>query len=120
MSVQNMEQLRAAHALRQVKTSPDRFRTANKADVTKSVTTMVMDSGMLAAMAYALDNNDEAYTRVFLSFMDYRKSGIPKLQEYLEALAKADAYILRTITSDFLGYMKYLRRFANMKETHYA
>jgi len=113
MSVENLEQKRAAHAFQVVKRNPKQFQTANGADVTKNVTTLVMDSGMLPAMAYAMENSDKAYSRVFEAFIEYRGSAHKELAGYMEVLVQADGRTLRMITSDFLGYMKYLRRFAN-------
>lgn len=113
MSVQNLEQKRAAHAFAAIKSDPKKFQTEKDADVTKKVTTMVMDSGMLPAMAYALENKDKVYERVFESYINYRKSANKKLSDYFEVLSQADGRSLRMITADFLAYMKYLRRFAN-------
>ena len=112
--MQNLEQKRAAHALNACK-DPKRFKTKNNSDVVKPMTTMVLDCGILPSMAFALDNSDQAYLRVFETFIDHRGSKLP-VKDYLKALAESpDASMLRIVTAEFMAYVRYLRRFANMK-----
>ncbi|MBN2684870.1 MAG: hypothetical protein JXR40_06285 [Pontiellaceae bacterium] len=110
--MQNLEQKRAAHALEMCRRF--KFETKNESDVVKPMTTMVLDCGMLPSMAYALDNSDRAHEEVFKAFIDYRGSRL-SVKDYLEHLAKADSATLRAITAEFMAYVRYLRRFANMK-----
>lgn len=110
--MQNLEQKRAAHALNACK-DKKRFKTSKDSDVVKPMTTMVLDCGILPSMAYALDNNDKAHSHVFETFIDYRGSKLA-LSDYLEQLARADSSVLRLVTAEFMAYVRYLRRFANM------
>ena len=111
--MKNLEQKRAAHAL---KACEKHFKTGNGADVTKTVATMVQDCGLLPALAFALENRDEAYKRVFGSIAGYMKEqDEADVKEFLNELVKCDSARLRYITSECLAYLSFLRRFANIE-----
>lgn len=113
----NLEQKRAAHAWNACE-KEDKFHTENKADVTKKITTMAQDCGILPALAFALENSDEAYKKVFAVFAGYRKD-IPEEdpKDFMEDLIKMDSAALRLVTRECLAYFSFLRRFANIKST---
>ena len=112
MTIQNLEQKRAQYALEACCNDEWTFKTQRDADVVKPMTTIVMECGLLPAMAFALENKDPAYLNVFRAFIRYRGSHAEP-EQYIDALARADSSILRKTTSDCLAYLKYLRRFAN-------
>ncbi len=111
--MQNIEQKRAAHALDMC--TRHTFRTAKEADVVKPTAAMVLDCGLMPTIAYAMDNNDSAYEDVFKAFIDYLEEK-STVRDFLNGhLALADAAELRRLTSEFMAYVRYLRRFANAK-----
>ena len=110
--MKNLEQIRAANAMDACKKYT--FKTKKDSDVVKPLATMVLDCGLLPSMAFALENSDPAYSQVFDAFISHRGSAVT-LDKYTEELAKTDATMLRIITAEFVAYIRYLRRFANIK-----
>lgn len=112
--MKNLEQNRASHALKACEKS---FRTEKDADVTKKISTMVQECGLLPSLAFALENNDGAYKKVFTVFAGYM-SGKEEVNpnDFLKELLKKDAAELRHTTSECLAYLSFLRRFANIKK----
>ena len=112
--MKKLEQKGAAHAL---KACDKHLETGNGADVTKKVATIVQDCGLLPALAFALENGDKAYRKVFGSIAGYMKEqDEADVNGFLDELVECDSAQLRYITSECLAYLCFLRRFANIKE----
>lgn len=115
MNVKNLEQERAAHALRKSKTigkgAGAGESAGEAAGVVKKVAAQTISCGLLASMAFALEKKC-GYADTYQAFIDYcpdLKSS--DIREALEELSNMDSSQLRHITTEFMKYLAYLRRF---------
>lgn len=113
--MKNLEQIRAKNALNITVAGG-----VNDGSVVKKVPTMVMENGLLAAAAFAVETKGSGYAEVF------EKAIIPHLKDinqlpglktdlrgFISDLTEVNSLRLRTITSETMAYLSYLRRFAN-------
>ena len=129
-SVKNLDQIRAANALKHCAPSVDdkSFRGVDDGEVVKKVPTMIRENGFLGALAFALESSkggwkNPGHNKVFECILDHLKAlkrvpdtlGSPyDLMEYL--VNDADSAKLRDVTAESLLYMNYLRRFVRPKQ----
>ncbi len=113
MTMQNLDQIRAANALE----AADRVR--EKA-VTK-LPAMIVNNGLLAAAAFAMAKSEEligAMNAVAVHLADPRIGRLPENAKSTEALIRhlvspgTGSDRLRLATSEALAYLSYLKRFA--------
>lgn len=114
--LRNLEQLRAKHAYEW----RDKIGTGKEGGraVAKKVPAMIISNGFLGALAFAIEDNGGPLT-VFKAIIDYLHDakvdcGIAATEPetFMKALCAANADTLRTITSEAMAYLNYLRRFA--------
>ena len=109
--MQNLEQKRAAHAL---KWAPQIDGGVGKGDpkgVVKKIPSLVITCGILSSMAFAKEKG-AGYADVFKAFIDYNTplNGL-SLDQALTSMCEMDAQELRHTTAEFMAYLSYLRRF---------
>ena len=128
--MKNFEQIRAKNALNVARAvvaeierehSDEKKREEEKksfSSACKKVPTMVLDNGILAAAAFALEKNGK-YADVFAAVVAHladpeialldRKM---PLENFIDHLAGVSSDELRRITAEAMAYLNYLRRFA--------
>jgi CRISPR/Cas system CMR-associated protein Cmr5 small subunit len=113
--MKNLEQIRAKNAMN---VEIDRNEKDSKS-IAKKVPTMILENGLLAAAAFALESNVKGYRSVFengiiphLGEVDKLPGEHTDLQGFISDLTVCDSSVLRRITSEIMAYLNYLRRFA--------
>ena len=110
--MKNLEQIRAKNALEAAENGSYKFSGPGDGDIVKKVPTMIMENGLLAAMAFAVeDKNKSGYEDVFKACLKHLSVG-KEVKEYLSDLTTKDSSELRAVTSEIMAYLNYLRRFA--------
>ena len=116
MAIQNLEQKRAKHAIEWAKKIGEGKKGGDPTGVVKRIPAQVVSCGLLASMAFA-NEKKEGYADVFNAFIDYCPSikgeTIPAAIKEISAM---DSDELRYITSEFMKYLSYLRRFVEKKK----
>ena len=122
--MQNLEQIRAAVAL-QYKDKIESGREGG--EVAKKVPAMIMENGLLATLASALERNrqdgqkNQGQYDVFCAVLEcLRKTGAPggdsgDPNALLKFLTDNDSVVLRLVTAETIAFLNYLRRFARKK-----
>jgi CRISPR type III-B/RAMP module-associated protein Cmr5 len=110
--MQNLEQLRAKHALAATVGGG-----AEGGDtIAKKVPAMILENGFLGAMAFAKEKG-KGYADVFNAIITHLKNinqlhGLPSdFDGFLKGLCEKDAATLRAVTTEAMAYLNYLRRF---------
>ena len=118
--MQNLDQLRAAHALREAAST-------DKASVSK-LPAMILTNGLLGALAYACEEKSpgEPKRPPIKAATDSLATHLAKLipevgvvtngQTLAANLAKGDALTLQRATTEALAYFSYLKRYAPKKD----
>lgn len=116
--MKNLNQIRAKNAI-DVKIDSN---AEDSKSMAKKVPAMIMENGIIATAAFALDNNKSGYKSIF------EKGIIPHLEElhlletkmnlldFIEHMQIIDASELRHITTETMEYLSYLRRFASLNQ----
>lgn len=114
--MKNLDQIRAKNALEA--TQDTRFSGANNGEVAKKVPTMIMENGLIAAAAFAIETG-KGYEGVFNAIIAHLHTvaclpgtGKMKLNGFVEDLCNSDSSTLRKVTAETMAYLSYLRRFA--------
>lgn len=116
------DQIRALHALEA--TRDKTFRGKDGGSVAKKVPAVIIECGLLGALAFALEKG-VGYKAVFeavrthlasADIADSTAMGTKDADEWFEKLTKAPASALRLATGEIMAYLTYLRRFANQTE----
>lgn len=115
--MQNLEQIRAGDALNAARSRA--FAGKNRGEVVKKVPAMIRESGLLAALAFALERNDkdklknEGHFAVFQAVTEHlgKDRDPDALMDRLSS--RASSTELREDTVQTLSYLAYLRRFAD-------
>lgn len=114
--MKNFEQIRAKNALE----AKDKISAgAGGGDsVAKKVPVMILDNGLIAAAAFALETG-VGYQDVFAAVIRHladKEIGLltspVSLEEFIARLVSIDSDSLRLITAETMAYLNYLRRFA--------
>ena len=112
--MRNLDQIRAANALAAKNSIKGGV---NDGEVVKKVPSMIMNNGLLAAAAFAVETR-KGYEDVFKAIIDHLKylKRLPgthtDLEEFISDLSVSDSVILRDITAEAMAYLNYLRSFA--------
>lgn len=112
----NLDQIRAANAIN-VKIAR---KPGDSKAIAKKVPTMIMENGLIATAAFALESNVDGYECVFVNgIIPHLKSlrmlpgqRLEDLRGFTSDLCDVESAELRVITSESLAYLNYLRRFA--------
>lgn len=122
--MKNFEQIRAKNALAKAK---DIGKGVGGGDnVAKKVPVMILDNGILAAAAFALENKGNGYADVFVAVIEHLADQeialldktmllddkTKQLKGFIDHLAGVSSDELRRITAEAMAYLNYLRRFA--------
>lgn len=112
MAIKIMAQRRAAHAWKAAQQAV--FKGKEGGEAVKKVPTMIIENGLLGAMAFALDKG-VGYRKTFEELLDYHKSlelqTAVTVEKWFEQLAEGSPEMLRITTAECLAYLSYLRRF---------
>jgi len=129
--MKNLHQIRAANSIN-VKITKDK---EDSKTIAKKVPAMIIENGLIATAAFAIESNKSGYKSVFedaiiphlqhdlISIVPKQSKDekettfvINDLGGFIRYLTLIDSSILRLITSETLQYLNYLRRFATDKE----
>ncbi|NMA43446.1 MAG: type III-B CRISPR module-associated protein Cmr5 [Oligosphaeraceae bacterium] len=117
----NLEQIRAHNALTATQNPDRRLR----GEYVKKIPAMIIQNGLLGAIAFALGKKDNDYKNIFSAVLTHLSSDQIRLnletqpealEVFLEALAGESSAVLRAITTETLAYLNYLRRFVAKEE----
>jgi CRISPR/Cas system CMR-associated protein Cmr5 small subunit len=127
MSLQNLEQVRAKHALAFAKSEAPKHG-ANGGEAMKKIPSMIMANGLLAAIAFAMEQRRTGPSRPGFSaaFDDIAKhlsspeiaitENVTTANGLIDYLAKADSETLKLATAEALEWLGYARRFVTNQE----
>lgn len=116
--LRNLEQVRAFNAMTASK------KPAIKAEYVKKIPAMIIQNGLLGALAFALEKGDE-YKVIFTSLIEHLaakeiklnvQTNANDLESFMTGLAQQSSAKLRAVTAESLAYFNYLRRFAGKKK----
>ncbi len=113
--MQNLEQIRARNAYEAA--TGTSYRGANDGEVVKKLPAYIRTNGILAAAAFASEKKsgyDGAFNAVIKHLYDRKIVMSNSLDEFLRELSSVSttAEKLRSVTSEAMAYLNYLRRFA--------
>lgn len=109
--MRNLEQKRAEHALKMASGIDGGVGKGDPKGVVKKVPSQVIQCGMLASMAFAVEKG-AGYADVYKAFIDYSDEIQSKdLEGAIKELCAMSSNELRMITTEFMAYLSYLRRF---------
>ena len=113
--MQNLEQIRARNAIHATgdKEAP---QGKNGGEVAKKVPAMIMESGLLGALAFAIDakaGHEKVLQGAIQHYrqLDKQAPETDSLADFANWLAQQDSARLRAATSEILAYLNYYRRF---------
>ena len=115
--MQNLNQIRARHVLEYANSALVRGR--NGGEVIKKIPPVIMNNGIMAALAYSLDKNQQAWQGVFdaiavhlsseeISMIPKDKNSAETLLDYLASDASSTE--LRDITAEAFEWLNFARR----------
>jgi CRISPR-associated protein Cmr5 len=122
MPLQNLEQIRAKHALA-FANSPAQMRGKDGGEAIKKIPPMIMGNGLLAAIAFAIEERQKGPVRPgFASIFDAIArhlssaeidilTNVKDARGMIKALTESDSQILKLATSESLEWLGYARRF---------
>jgi len=111
---QNLEQLRAKHALEKAE---DAKKGANEGDCLSGYPSIIINNGLLATLAFSIEK-EKQHVRVanaiayHLHQQGVVPHAVPAATALRDALVKADSHALRRATAETLAFLAYLKRFA--------
>lgn len=115
--MKNFEQIRAKNALAKAQDIGEGKDGGD--NVAKKVPVMIIDNGILAAAAFALENKGKGYADVFAAVVAHLAdpeiallAESMELKDFIDHLAGVSSDELRRITAEAMAYLNYLRRFA--------
>ncbi len=108
--MRNLEQERAAHALKTANENREAIVGTEGGAVVKKIPTMIRENGLLAAGAFACEKG-KGYEVVFKKMLEYYSGDKIEIKAFLEQLCQKDSAELRHVTAECIEYLKYLRRF---------
>ena len=104
MAIKIMAQRRAAHAWKAAQQAV--FKGKEGGEAVKKVPTMIIENGLLGAMAFALDKG-VGYRKTFEELLDYHKSlelqTAVTVEKWFEQLAEGSPEMLRITTAECLA-----------------
>jgi CRISPR-associated protein Cmr5 len=111
---QNLEQIRAKHALDR---AADARKQNNEGDCLSGYPSLIINNGLLATLAFSLDKEKQHLRVANAVGFHLHKSGVvaqttPGAAGLRDALVIADSYKLRRATAEALAFLAYLKRFA--------
>lgn len=116
--MQNLNQIRARHVLK-FSNSEIAVRGQNGGEVIKKIPPVIMNNGILAALAYSMDPRQESWKLVFNAIAEHLASeeiamlppGVRSSSEMLDYLTgEATSVQLRDITAEVAAWLDFARR----------
>ncbi len=107
--MRNLEQKRAAHALKWAPKIDGGVQKGDPKGVVKKIPSLVISCGILSTMAFAKEKG-AGYQDVFNAFAEFYEP-LNGDSNALESMCQMDSGELRHTTSEFMAYLSYLRRF---------
>lgn len=120
--MQNLNQIRARHVLK-FASDEKGLRGENGGEVIKKIPPVLMNNGLLSALAYAMDERNEAWRKVFngiarhlssseIAIVPQKCSDAKSLLEHLtQGETKCD--VLRVATDEAEAWLNFARRLVN-------
>lgn len=110
--MKNLEQIRAAHALKNAESIDKR--------VVNGVPALIVNNGLLAAAAFANDGRDEILKVMdavasYLAQEGYLSEGHNNTKGMIDDLTQKDSIHLQRAGAEALAYLGFLKRFATKK-----
>ncbi len=116
--MQNLNQIRACHVLAFANSPVDK-KGPNGGVVIKKIPPVIMNNGLLAALAYSMDDKQKAWRAVFdavachlaseeISLIPEEKNTAELLLDYLSC--EADSTVLRNVTAETYEWLNFARR----------
>jgi hypothetical protein len=125
--MQNLNQIRARHVLAFAEDSlSKKIKGVNGGEVIKKIPTVIMNNGLLAALAFSMDPKNEAWACVFSGVARHLAS--PEIllvdpsctctADLLDFLVSADSNssVLRNVTAETMAWLEFARRLVQKKE----
>ena len=119
--MKNLDQIRAQNALKAAGDSS--FKGENKGEVVKKVPAMIQQNGLLGTLAFAISKTqgqEKGYEEVLKASIEHYfklpnvvKPKATDLEGFSKWLCEQDAAQLRAVTTEFLAYLNYLRRYVD-------
>lgn len=116
--MQNLNQIRARHVLEFAQFFQNKGK--NDGEVVKKIPPVIMNNGLLAALAYSMDGRNEAWCQVFNGIASHLASPeigmIPQGSNNAEALLEylvseeTSSQLLREVTDEAARWLEFARR----------
>lgn len=122
MSLQNLEQIRAANAIA-FASSPVEKRGSDGGEAIKKIPPMIMSNGLLAAIAFSIEEKKNGYSRPgYAAILDAIATHLSSPEigiipdshsaaDLIGKLTKSDSETLKLATAEALEWLGYARRF---------
>lgn len=115
--MQNLNQIRAKHVLEFASIASVKGK--NGGEVIKKIPPVIMNNGLLAALAYSMDKGQDAWRHVFdavavhlaspeIGLVPQRKNTAETLLDYLAG--EASSTLLRDVTAETAEWLNFARR----------
>ena len=116
--MQNLNQIRARHVL-EFANSAKKVRGVNGGEVIKKIPPVIMNNGLMAALAYSMDTKQDAWREVFdavaahvaseeIAMVPPDRNSAEMLLDYLSS--DATSVMLRDITAEVGEWLNFARR----------
>lgn len=118
--MQNLDQIRAKNALEAAQNK--KFKGMNDGEIVKKVPAMIQQNGLLGALAFAIDKEKgyaavlEACIEHYVSLPNVVKPNFTDLEGFSKWLCGQESAQLRAVTTEFLAYLNYLRRYVKKED----
>ncbi len=116
--MQNLEQIRAKHALEFWNNSKNDDRVKGEAggDVVSGLSSLIINNGLLATIAFAKEKEGhkkfmEEIGRFLSKERMVLNGSISSLDDFIKILTRGDSNLLQQATAEALAYISYLKRF---------
>lgn len=122
--MQNLNQIRARHVIEFAKDPRTDISGINDGEVIKKIPTVIMNNGLLAALAYAMDPKNKGWASVFNgitrhladeAFIDPSCSSASDLLDFLVG-EDASSTVLRNVTNETMAWLEFARRLVQRKD----
>jgi CRISPR/Cas system CMR-associated protein Cmr5 small subunit len=119
--MKNLEQIRAASAMafaKEVEAGTSHAGGVEGGEAIKKIPPMIMGNGLLATIAFSLENRREGYASILTALAKHLASpainitpGVTDAKHLIEFLSQEDSSTLKLATAEALEWFGYARRF---------
>jgi len=114
--MKNLNQIRAFNSLKEISGG------VNDGEVVKKIPSMIMNNGLLAAAAFAVETGkgyQEVFEQAIIPHLADKTIGLLSktmdLNAFIKFVSEADSQTLRLITAETMAYLEFLRRLNKRK-----